>query len=169
LFCLAKNKDAFVADHLQHHNSSTHWEIQFIRLVHDWELESITTFLDLLYSSLVIGYSEDVVHWRSSGKPKFTVSQYYKALVPCVAVDFPWKAIWKPKAPPRVAFFIWTTSLGKILTIDNLRKRNIVLVSWCCVCKAAGEIGSSATSLLCGLLYSLCLGFIGQCLIEWLI
>ena len=36
-------------------------------------------------------------------------------------------------------FFVWTASLGKILTADNLRKRNIILVSWCCLCKEAGE------------------------------
>jgi hypothetical protein len=30
---------------------------------------------------------------------------------------------------------VWTTALGKILTIDNLRKRNIVVVEWCCMCK----------------------------------
>ena len=54
-------------------------------------------------------------------------------------MGFPWKAIWKPKAPPRVALFLWTASLGKILTADNLRKRNIILVSWCCMCNLDGE------------------------------
>jgi hypothetical protein len=28
--------------------------------------------------------------------------------------------------PPRVAFFVWTTVLRKILTMDNLRKNIIV-------------------------------------------
>ena len=27
----------------------------------------------------------------------------------------------------RVAFFVWTTVLGKILTLDNLRKKNIIM------------------------------------------
>ena len=54
-------------------------------------------------------------------------------------MGFPWKAIWKPKAPSRVAFFLWTATLGKILTADTLRKRNIILVSWCCMCKVDGE------------------------------
>ena len=30
-------------------------------------------------------------------------------------------SIWKPKVPPRVAFFIWTVALERILTADNLR------------------------------------------------
>jgi hypothetical protein len=36
--------------------------------------------------------------------------------------SFMWKSIWKVKVPPRVAFFVWTATLGKILTLDNLRK-----------------------------------------------
>jgi hypothetical protein len=29
--------------------------------------------------------------------------------------------------------------LGKILTLDNLRKRSIIVVGWCCMCKHRGE------------------------------
>jgi hypothetical protein len=43
------------------------------------------------------------------------------------------------KVPLRVAFFIWSTALGKILSVYNLRKRNIVVVDWCCMCKKCGE------------------------------
>ena len=38
-----------------------------------------------------------------------------------------------------MAFFCWTAALGKILTVDNLRHRGIIVVSWCCMCKADGE------------------------------
>jgi hypothetical protein len=41
--------------------------------------------------------------------------------------------------PTRVAFFTWTAALGKILTVDNLRKRRVVIVDWCCMCKDHGE------------------------------
>jgi hypothetical protein len=37
-----------------------------------------------------------------------------------------------------VVFFVWTTALGKILPLDNLRKRNVV-VKWCCMCKKNGK------------------------------
>ena len=37
-----------------------------------------------------------------------------------------------------VVFFVWTTALEKILTLDNLRKRNVV-VEWCCMCKNNGK------------------------------
>jgi hypothetical protein len=139
LFRLARNKDAFIVDHLQHRNSSTHWELHFICSVQDWELESVSTFFDLLFSCPVKGHGVDTLVWRSSGKADFLVNWFYKTLVPRVAAEFPWKAIWKPKVPPWVAFYLWTASLGKILTTDYLRKRNIILVSWCCMCKTDGE------------------------------
>ena len=43
------------------------------------------------------------------------------------------------KAPPRVAVFVWTTTLGKILTLDNLWKWNIVVLEWYCMYKQGGE------------------------------
>jgi hypothetical protein len=36
-------------------------------------------------------------------------------------VQFPWSGIWKLKVPPRVAFFIWTTTLGKIQEEEYIR------------------------------------------------
>jgi hypothetical protein len=38
-----------------------------------------------------------------------------------------------------VTVFVWSTALGKILTHDNLRKRNAVVIEWCCMCKKNGE------------------------------
>ena len=42
------------------------------------------------------------------------------------------------EGPPQVAFFSWTVALDKILTIDNLQKRHLVL-EWCFMCKRCGE------------------------------
>jgi hypothetical protein len=38
-----------------------------------------------------------------------------------------------------VAFFVWSATLSKILTHDNLRKRNVIVIEWCCLCKKSGE------------------------------
>jgi hypothetical protein len=52
---------------------------------------------------------------------------------------FPWKSIWKVKVPVRVSFFAWTAALGRILTVDNLRKRGLIVVDWCSMSKRSGE------------------------------
>jgi hypothetical protein len=56
-----------------------------------------------------------------------------------VVHPFPWKSIWRTKAPVKVAFFAWSAALGKILTIDNLRKRHVIVIDRCCMCKRQGE------------------------------
>ena len=71
----------------------------------------------------------------------------------------------RSKAPLRVAFFVWTATLGKILTIDNLRKRKIRITDWCYMCKCNGE---SVDHLLlhCPIasdLWSMILGLFGVC------
>ena len=73
--------------------------------------------------------------YRKPNKKKgFKIGTYYQ-LLGAVAItsdhSFPRKIIWRTKAPLRVAFFAWTATLGKIFTIDNLRKRKIRITNWC--------------------------------------
>lgn len=37
-----------------------------------------------------------------------------------------------------VAFFVYKAALGKILMVDKLRKRKVVVLHWCCMCKHNG-------------------------------
>jgi len=36
-------------------------------------------------------------------------------------------------------FFAWSAALGKILTLNNLRKRRVIVIDRCCMCKRYGE------------------------------
>ena len=104
-------------------------EVNFIRTIHDWELESTSTFFDLLYSAEVNGHGEDKLSWKPATPKGFEVRLYYQALALCGG-NFLWKSIWHAKIPPRVAFFTWTASLENIITADNLTRQKIILVSW---------------------------------------
>ena len=58
----------------------------------------------------------------------------------------PWKCIWKPKVLIRVVFFFFSSLdgiFGKILTIDNPRKRNINLVTWLVSVVYVNELGDN--------------------------
>jgi hypothetical protein len=91
-------------------------------------VEMVMSFFDQLYSTRVRHGEVDRVVWNLSKRRIFEVKTFYKALVCHEAASFPWKGIWRVKAPKRVAFFVWTAALGKILTHDNLRRRGIVVV-----------------------------------------
>jgi hypothetical protein len=139
LYRIACIKEGVVADFVQFSGEAVHWDVHFTRLVQDWELESISSFLEDLYSVKIKRYEQDKMCWQPSPSIGFQVKSFYNQISSNGAGSFPWKIIWKAKVPPRVAFFSWTAASGKILTMDNLSRRGIILASWCCMCKADGE------------------------------
>lgn len=103
--------------------------------------------LGFLYELRVDRTGQDSLVWNCpGGKGKFTVSSYYAVLAPADAVVFPWKCVWVSGSPSKVAFFVWTAILGRILTLDNLIRRGHILVNWCCLC--CGEAESVAHLLV---------------------
>uniref|UniRef100_A0A2N9F3Q2 C-terminal processing peptidase n=1 Tax=Fagus sylvatica TaxID=28930 RepID=A0A2N9F3Q2_FAGSY len=82
----------------------------------------------------------DAICWDSSSRKVFEVKSFYKALFMTACQVFPLRSVWKPKVPTKVSFLLWTTVLGKVLTMDNLRKCGLVVIDWCCMCKRAEEI-----------------------------
>ena len=139
LYLTACNKEGVVADFVQFSGEVVHWDVHFTRMVQDWELESISSSLEVLYSAKIKRYEQDKLCWQPSPSIGFQVKSFYNQISSNGAGSFPWKNIWKAKVPPRVAFFSWTAASGKILTLDNLCRRGIILATWCCMCKADGE------------------------------
>ena len=139
LFRLARVLDVSVADHLQILGTSHHWDVVFSRQAQDWELEIVSAFMELLYSCPIRRGSLDEMCWRLSSQKAFTVRSYYSCLLQPSGSFFPWKSVWKSKVPTRVAFFTWTAALERILSVDNLRKRRVIIIDWCYMCKAHGK------------------------------
>jgi hypothetical protein len=48
--------------------------------------------------------------------------------------SFPWKSVWWTQALLRSVFFVLSAALGKILTLDNLRKCHAIVINKCCMC-----------------------------------
>jgi hypothetical protein len=95
--------------------------------------------MELLYSCSIRQGHLDSLCWRPSSQKIFQVRSYYSVLLNPSRISFPWRSVWKAKVPSRVAFFSWTATLGRILTIDNLRKRKVLVIDWCCMCKSNGK------------------------------
>ena len=77
-------------------------------------------FFQLLSSYAVPIMAPDGVKWKCNKAGVFDSRSFYAVLNVRPGVVFPWKMIWKVKAPLRVAFFIWLVAWGKILTCENL-------------------------------------------------
>jgi hypothetical protein len=115
------------------------WNVVFTRYAQDWEVEMVLSFYEQLYSTRIRHGEVDRLVWNLSKRRSFEVKTFYRALACQEALSFPWKGIWRVKALKWVSFFVWTAALGKILAHDNLRRRHIVVVEWCCMCKKNGE------------------------------
>jgi hypothetical protein len=139
LFTIACGKETWVAENMQRQNGNILWNILFTRPVHDWEVEVVSRFFEMLYSLKLRYEGEDKICRIPSRRKSFEVKSYYNVSSIPIHSSFPSKSIWKVKVPPRVAFFVWTATLGKILTLDNLRKRNIIVMEWCYMCRNYGE------------------------------
>lgn len=89
------------------------WNVNFSMVLHNWELDSVTSFITHIYSLVPTGgVGGDRMRWCLNGNSTFDVRSF-----------FPWKSIWCVKTPKRDSFFMWTAAWGKILTIDNLFKK----------------------------------------------
>ena len=63
---------------------------------------------------------EDKVVWTASKSGVFSVKSLYSILEPGGSFLFPCGSIWRASMPPKVAFFAWEASWGKILTLEQL-------------------------------------------------
>jgi hypothetical protein len=135
LYSIAHDKEFLVSDYLEHSDTYIHWNPSFFRAIQDWELEFLVVFLDLLYSSKPHPRGTDRMLWTPAINQGFELKSYYSSLQSRESCLFPWKTLWKVKAPSRIALFTWMATFGKILTIANLRRQDLTLVNWCCLCK----------------------------------
>ena len=55
LFRNFQDKEASVAELMRFNNGVLHWDVSFFRIVHDWELEALLSFMDTIYGSSVRG------------------------------------------------------------------------------------------------------------------
>ncbi|RVX18713.1 putative ribonuclease H protein [Vitis vinifera] len=72
---------------------------------------------------------EDKVVWTASRSGDFSVKSLYSILEPGGSALFPYVGIWRVYVPPKVAFFAWEASWGKILTLDQLQRRGYSLAN----------------------------------------
>lgn len=151
LYANSGNRDNFVAMLMSVDSGVLHWDKDHLRNINHWEMEPMASFIELIYSISLEGLRDDRLCWLRNEKRDFSVKSFYRCLSPSLSLPFPWKGIWKLKVPPRVVFFMWTAALGKVLIAENLRKRNIIIISWCNTCKKGwGNYRPPAPSLFGG-------------------
>ena len=115
-----------------------HWDVQFYRSVHDWELESLALFMDIVYSSSAggIGLAKSV-----GSQQRVEVLRYKDIIIlyPSFGHIFSKENGEAIEGSSKVAYSSRSVFLRKILTTDNLQKMCIIFLYWCYMCKRCGE------------------------------
>uniref|UniRef100_A0A2N9ESY8 PARP catalytic domain-containing protein n=1 Tax=Fagus sylvatica TaxID=28930 RepID=A0A2N9ESY8_FAGSY len=145
LFTCFSNREATIAEVFSGLDSRgvREWNVTFVQDFNDWEVDVVVEFFQFLHSHMVPiaapNVAPDGLRWKPCKDGVFASRSFYYALIDRRGVRFPWKSIWRVRAPPRVAFFVWTATWGRILTCDNLMRRGYTMAGWCCMCCCDGE------------------------------
>ena len=129
LYECASNQAATIDEVVVRDNDRMEWNVIFKQNFNDWELNDVVSFLNLFQSHLPFREVVDGIRWNLKKSGMFDVRSFYSALRNSNLVAFPWKSVWRTKAPRRACFFEWTVVWKKILTYDNLRKRGYTIPS----------------------------------------
>ena len=96
-------------------------------------------FLHFLHNKKIRPVQEDRLLLKESITDGFLVRHMYRKLMFSPPLDFPWRSIWNPIVHPKLGFFAWEASWGKVLTLDQLKRRGIPLVNRCFLCEEDDE------------------------------
>ena len=114
------------------------WSPRFSRPFNDWKVEEMERFLVTIQGSLILIWKIGCCGKRLRTR-LFFVKSLYSALDSRSAIQFSKNIIWSPCVPTKVVFFAWEASWGKVLTLDQLKKRGWTLANRCFLCCAEEE------------------------------
>ena len=115
------------------------WSPTFIRALNDWEIEEMARFLQILYEQSFRTTGEDMLLLKEAKGKSFSVKVMYKGYDLSPTCDFPHCLIWNSVAPPKMGIFFLGSSLGQILTLDNLKRRGVAFANRCFMCEEDEE------------------------------
>ena len=92
-------------------------------------------FLSLLPRHSMKREQKDRVVWKGGNKGVFSIKGLYFVLENGCTTPFPLKIVWNPWIPSKASFFTWEACWGKVLTLDQLKKRGWTLANRCALCK----------------------------------
>ena len=101
LYEIAINREASIEFFLarQGEGERQTWDVRFTWNLNDWELDLVVDLFHILESNTPSMDNEDRMKWKLKKNGDFDIrSLYYELRVP-LSIVFPWKVIWKVKAP----------------------------------------------------------------------
>ena len=82
---------------------------------------------------------EELLLLKGAKVVDFSVRLMYRKLVHSPPIAFPSCSIWNPIVPPKIGFYAWEASWGKVFTLDQLKRRGVTLANRCFLCEEEEE------------------------------
>ena len=114
LFILVVHKDARVAEVWDSSREDGGWSPVFLRPFNDWEMDEVERFLLFLQNRKIRPFQEERLILKETRLDGFSIRLMYRKLMHSLPTNFPWRSIWNPIVPPKLGFFAWEASWGKV-------------------------------------------------------
>ncbi|KAJ1701012.1 hypothetical protein LUZ63_000791 [Rhynchospora breviuscula] len=102
-------------------------------------------------SNMLFTPNKDSLKWRWTSNGKYSAASVYRALITAGKLKFPLKRIWSIKVTPSVKCFLLLLVHNRILTQEQLLRRNISVVEKCVMCDQNIRETASHLFLSCAL------------------
>jgi zinc-binding in reverse transcriptase len=102
--------------------------------------QELAWLLNMLQAYTITPRVQDKPIWRYNESCLFSTESAYKFLMNSPHKTVTHKLLWKVKAPSRVQIFAWLALHNKILTTNNLTKRDFQIPNMCHLCRVQQEI-----------------------------
>ena len=138
LFNMTAHKEVMVVDVWDFQGQKGVGHLFLLEILMTGKWREVERFLQILYRRKIMSYQEDQLLLKVA-KDVFSARLMYKKLVHSLPIAFPSRSIWNPIVPPKIGFFAWETSWGKVLTLDQLKRRGVTLANRCFLCEEEEE------------------------------
>ena len=115
------------------------WSPTLLKALNDCELEEMTRFLHILHDQKFRPTGKDKLLFKNDKANGFSVKTMYKDIDVYPAFDFPHRLIWNPVVPQKIGVFAWEAAWGKVLTLDQLKRRGMTFANRCFMCEEEEE------------------------------
>ena len=96
--------------------------MRFIRSFNDWELEETQRFISMINSRRTTRRERDKKFWMDQYE-QYIVKACYRQLEGECSNIIPEGLVWNSCIPPKVSVFLWEVWWGKVLTLNQLKKK----------------------------------------------
>ena len=116
------------------------WDLWFEKHLIDWEMETVENLFNRIKDKKINPLEEDRMAWKLTKDGHFSLKSSFEFFEGERGTDlFPKRLFWNKWVPSKMGFFAWEAWWGRVLTMDQLKRRSFFLANRCPLCRKDEE------------------------------